>query len=328
MFRSLRPFDLHGPGGPVPAGRSAELTRLIAGLAEGQHGVVSRRQLRSAGIAGHTVDGRVRANWLLPICPGVFAVGRQATSDESVWTAAVLGTGTGACLAGRSAACLWGMLKWNGEVDVVRSDSRVPPVFRMGKPGLDVERSVRVHRSSRMSAREVTSRRGIAVTSVIETLHTLAGKLPEDRLSACFNEADRLGLLDDEVLHDWLRGPSRRKGTGHLRCLIRTRLPETGATRSELESMFLELCLEGGLPMPQVNSIVEGFEVDCHWPSSRLVVELDGFEFHRGRMAAEKDLRRDSLLKRRGYAVHRLTYGMVRREPSEVLELVSGEIDP
>jgi hypothetical protein len=69
--------------------------------------------------------------------------------------------------------------------------------------------------------------------------------------------------------------------------------PEAAArARSELERAFLDLLREAGLPAPQANVDVEGYEVDCWWPRANLVVELDSFEFHRDREALTAIARR------------------------------------
>jgi hypothetical protein len=52
--------------------------------------------------------------------------------------------------------------------------------------------------------------------------------------------------------------------------------------RSPLEEAFLKLCDDDP---PVVNGIVEGLEVDFHWPQQRLVVETDGHEHHGTRAA-------------------------------------------
>jgi very-short-patch-repair endonuclease len=49
-----------------------------------------------------------------------------------------------------------------------------------------------------------------------------------------------------------------------------------------------------------------------------LVVETDGYRFHRGRLAFESDRARDVQLKLLGYAVVRFTYRQVVSEPSRV----------
>ncbi len=48
----------------------------------------------------------------------------------------------------------------------------------------------------------------------------------------------------------------------------------------------------GRLPAPRANVMVGSWSVDLHWPAQALVVEVDGFAFHGGRAAFERDRRR------------------------------------
>ena len=58
--------------------------------------------------------------------------------------------------------------------------------------------------------------------------------------------------------------------------------------------------------------------VDFLWCSQRLVVETDGYRFHRGRLAFEADRARDVELKLLGYTVVRFTHRQVVDDPSRV----------
>jgi hypothetical protein len=82
----------------------------LAALAEGQHGVVGRLQLRDLGIEKAGIDSRVRRRALLPIHRGVYAVGHRRLAMEGRWMAAVLAAGRGAVLSHRSAGQLWDVL--------------------------------------------------------------------------------------------------------------------------------------------------------------------------------------------------------------------------
>lgn len=68
--------------------------------------------------------------------------------------------------------------------------------------------------------------------------------------------------------------------------------------------------------------IVEGHIVDCLWASQRLVVELDGYAFHKTQAAHERDRGRDTDLALAGYTVHRFTYRQVCDQPARVIALV------
>jgi hypothetical protein len=88
--------------------------------------------------------------------------------------------------------------------------------------------------------------------------------------------------------------------------------------RSLLEEAFLELCDDE----PVVNGTVEGFEVDFHWPDTRLVIETDGREHHGTRAAFERDRARDQALAAAGWTVLRFTYRQVLEEPARVRDVL------
>jgi hypothetical protein len=85
--------------------------------------------------------------------------------------------------------------------------------------------------------------------------------------------------------------------------------------RSPLEAAFLKLC--GGDP-PVVNGIVDGLEVDFHWPRERVIVETDGHEHHGTRAAFERDRARDQRLTAAGWTVVRFTHRQVAEDPERV----------
>ncbi len=86
-------------------------------------------------------------------------------------------------------------------------------------------------------------------------------------------------------------------------------------TQSELEDRFLELVRAASLPEPRCNALVEGYVVDCWWPEQRVVAEIDGFAFHKGREAFERDRREDTRLRLANISVLRPTQRWIEREP-------------
>ncbi len=93
-------------------------------------------------------------------------------------------------------------------------------------------------------------------------------------------------------------------------------------TKSDLEVLFNEECQKRGFDKPRINSFVCEEEVDFFWPEGNLIIEVDGYEFHQGRMTRDKDIRKENLLKRAGYQVHRFSHRMITREIDEVMDLV------
>ena len=65
--------------------------------------------------------------------------------------------------------------------------------------------------------------------------------------------------------------------------------PQTGGQRRSrpwtgwpptAERALRLICKQHGLPKPQHNASVQGFEVDAHWPAHKLIVGIDSYEFH------------------------------------------------
>ncbi|HMC06903.1 MAG TPA: DUF559 domain-containing protein [Solirubrobacterales bacterium] len=76
--------------------------------------------------------------------------------------------------------------------------------------------------------------------------------------------------------------------------------------------------------MPEVNVSVGRYTVDFLWRARGLVVETDGWRFHRGRTAFEEDRARDVWLKLRGYDVVRFTYRQVMEQSADVAKALRG----
>jgi very-short-patch-repair endonuclease len=57
------------------------------------------------------------------------------------------------------------------------------------------------------------------------------------------------------------------------------------------------------------------YEVDCHWPGTGQVVELDSWEAHGTRSAFMEDRARDRILRTAGYMVTRISWAQLDDEP-------------
>jgi very-short-patch-repair endonuclease len=95
-------------------------------------------------------------------------------------------------------------------------------------------------------------------------------------------------------------------------------------TRSEMEERFLARCDEHGLPRPEVNTRIEGEEVDFAWRDAKLIVEVDGYAYHRSPTAFESDRERDVKLVLAGWRVLRFTWTQLTRRPAWVARSVTG----
>jgi very-short-patch-repair endonuclease len=154
---------------------------------------------------------------------------------------------------------------------------------------------------------------------VTRTLLDLAGTIDAQRLERAFEEADRLGLLKLRALEHLCEDLPGRRGMAAIRRLIAT-AREPAMVRSPLEERFAELCRKHQLPPPLLNVSVLGFQVDALWPRQRLIVELDGFAFHRHRAVFERDRARDTALQVAGYRVVRVTHRRLEEAGEAVAE--------
>jgi very-short-patch-repair endonuclease len=273
-------------------GKSAPDAR-IAAVAVRQHGVVSTEQLREVGFSETMVLKRCRAGRLHRIHRGVYAVGHRGLTAEGRWMAAALALGGDAVVSHRSAAALWGLLPTpEGPVDL-----SLP-----SRNGRRKRQGIRIHRPMSLAPGEQTRQRGIPVTSPARTIVDLGSVVTARELRQAIRQADALGLpVGADITHD--------------------------RTRSELEHRFLGLCRRYRLPTPAVNMRIGGLTVDFCWVEQRLVVETDGYRYHRGRAAFEDDRARDLRLRALGYEVVRLSYRQVCDESAVVAPVLHAALE-
>jgi hypothetical protein len=275
--------------------------RAIGQLAESQGGVVGHEQLRALGLGNEAIKRRIAAGWLLVHHRTVYAVGHRVLGPEGSWWAAVLACGPTAVLSHASAAHAW---------DIRRSATarvHVTIADRSGRrrPG------IAIHRPRALPADEVTTMPGgLPITTPARTLidiaadRTLRGRSLERaidgaELGAHVDWADVARLID--------RYP-RRAGVPALRSTLELYTPASVDTRSRLEEIMLGICARHGIPRPQTNVVVEGRVRDFYWPHARLVVEADGYRWHRSPGAFNDDRERDTELALAGYERLRFTY--------------------
>jgi hypothetical protein len=277
---------------------------VIAELAAGTHGVVTRKDLLGKGVTEEEIKRRLRRGSLLRQHRGVYRVGHRAPSVEARYLAAVLSCGDGALLIARPAAFLWGLIKGDP-----------PPPEVMARVKRRVQ-GVITHRAREIHADDVSRHRGIPVTAVPRTLVDLAGVLTEPALTRACHEAEvRFRIAPDAVEGVLARLPTRR-GVRNLRRILHG---EVSVTLSRLEGRFLDRLGKEGLPLPETNRPAGRRRVDCRWPSFRLTVELDSYRYHHSRHAWETDRRREREAYARGDEFRRYTWSDVFEDPTSML---------
>jgi very-short-patch-repair endonuclease len=293
----------------------SQVDRQIAARAARQHGVVARWQLRNAGVGAKAIERRVADRRLRGLHRGVYAFGQVPITRPTRWMAAVLALGRDAALSHHDAAAALDLRKPpNGRIHVTAPRSRRQ------------RRGLVVHQGTLLRPDDVSVVNAIPVTSLPRTLLDMAAVLEPIELQRMWERAERLEVLDVRAVKTLLDRANGHRGIAPLRALLGCDPRTAAQAESELERLFLDLVREAGLPMPQVNVLVEGFLVDAYWPQSKLVVELDGYEFHSDREAFERDHRKHVRLRSAGYAFLAFTYRQIVEEHATVIATVRREL--
>jgi very-short-patch-repair endonuclease len=200
--------------------------------------------------------------------------------------AALLACGPSAVLSHRSAAKLWGLIRYDGPIEVTAPTKR-------HRPGITVHRH-------QLTDADITRHWDLPVTTPARTLTDLAGALTPAALTRAVNDARLRNVLNLDDL------PPR----------LRTGQPER-PTRSAFEDAFLRFVARHRLPTPEVNQHVAGYEVDMLWRPQRLVAELDSREWHDDALPFEHDREKDADLLTAGFRVVRVTWERLTDRPAK-----------
>jgi hypothetical protein len=288
-------------------GKSEERDARLAILAGRQHGVVAYRQLIRLGFSDGAIEHRARNRLLHRLHRGVYAVGHRGVSREGELMAAVLTGGPCAVLSHWSAAEHWRLLGTLRSLIAISA----PTHHR----AIEVVKS---HWVPELPKRERTIRNRIPVTTVTRTLLDLAAVAPMKQLQRATNEAERAGWLSERAIGETLERHAGRKGIRAFRAVIAGLDPQARRSRSDLELDFLAFCHHHGIPTPVLNGEIGGYEVDFHWPGTKLIVELDTWDYHGTPTTFEADRRRDADLAAKGYTVIRVTGRRLQADPAGV----------
>jgi very-short-patch-repair endonuclease len=254
----------------------------LAAFALAHHGIVAREQLTALGYSKHAIQTRTARGRLLRRHRGVYAVGHTKLSRRGHWLAAVLACGPDAVLSHRAAAALWELRGWSsGPIDVTATRRHNPA-------------GVRCHKVRNLPPEQITIVDAIPVTTIDRTLLDLAEILSPQQLRSVLETAQRAAILNVRQLRTLMARSPGRHGLKPLADALATLQDEVPWTQSELERRFLELIRDAGLPAPSCNVVVDGETVDFYWPDHNLIVEIDGFRYHRTRQRFEDDRRRDT----------------------------------
>lgn len=269
-------------------------------------GVITMAEANAWGLSRHSVTRLLRSGAWVREARGVYRADDHPRTPRTRMRIAVASSGRSAVLAGSSAAW-WHQLTpgFPAQITVIaRTRGRHPNA----QPGVGV-----LHR--RLTEIDVEIVDGLPVTALgLTILDTAAeaGAQIMDNALLCRR------ITIDQLVDSWRRYPGRH-GAGTTRRLLDAL--GSGA-RSEAERITVRLFRAGSITGWLANHVVDGHAFDFVFPESKLIVEIDGFAFHRDAAAFQRDRTLRNALLGRGWSVLTFTWDDITRRPDEVLAAV------
>lgn len=287
------------------------------------HGLIRREDARRAGLSDRQIRHRVASGALRTIAPNVFALGGAPGGPEQDLLAAIWAVDG----AASHASGAW-------VLELLDDPPELPHVATLH----DRHRSLHgelmvVHRPLVLTRRDVTRRKGFAVTTVERTLCDLGAVADFETVRECCERALRQRLTHpDRVVRRFLQlGGRGRPGSAAIRAVLSEVDADFMLLESDLESMLLRLIEAAGLPRPDLQHRVEvdgrRYRLDMAYPELRIAIEADGFAVHGGRRAFENDRERRTALTVAGWQVLQFTWRQVCRQPEWVVDQIREALD-
>ncbi|HSP36217.1 MAG TPA: DUF559 domain-containing protein [Frankiaceae bacterium] len=265
-------------------------------------------QARALGIHSRALHRLLRADLCQKLDDGRYRL-TEPTDEVKL---ALVGLGPDAVLSGESVAAF---LDWPLPSSPTKVHVAVPrSSSRKTWPGAVIS-------SRRLAADETCELRGTRLTTPEVAAIDLAASLALKDAVVLLDAALRKGNLSIKGLRKRLVRRRRFPGTTIAARAVRL---SHKARQSPLESEFRVLVHEAGLPSPteqfdvRKNGVFIG-RPDFAWLDHRLLVEVDGWEFHRLWEAFVNDRRRQNALVLNGWRVLRFTACDLRDRPEDVV---------
>jgi hypothetical protein len=272
-------------------------------IARRQHGLITHEQALAASLTTSQIRRRNRSGEWSVARPGVYAVGGAPQTWLQAVAAVALSAQPAAWISHQTAAVVWGLpIEHDDAIHILTS----------------LERRVRLqgvhgHRSGGLFSADLSTRHGIPLTTPPRVLVDLSGRLTYRALSRAVDDALRRRIMRLDTLRRCVgrlaEAPGRRLAVLHE--LLGERLPGYDPGDSDLETRVLRVLVAHGFPPPvQQHRVRVGgrtCKIDLAYPALRLGIELDGWEFHRGRFAFDDDRARANLLVANGWHLVRFT---------------------
>lgn len=295
----------------------------LAHLAGKQLGLFTRAQALELGLPYHVIRSRLRTHSWEELHKGVYRSVGVPGAGEQFTFAAVLAAGPRAVASHRSAAVFWGLRG----VPAVAPEVTVPYECNPAPSG------VRVYRSRSLGPSHVTRVGPVPITTPVRTLLDLGDVLGAESLEDALDDALQRDLVSISRLSACLEGARcGLRGVRKLRSLLEIRT-DGHLGESTFENRVRRFLVASGLPTPLAQFVVRDDDgrfiarVDLAYPKTRLAIEADGYAFHSGRRAFERDRERQNALVNAGWRVLRVTPNQLDNDASAFAGVVARALD-
>ncbi len=283
-----------------------ENLRITMALLEAGSGLVTGSQLRAAGVSRRWVTREIAAGNLHRLLPDVLAATPEL--DAAGWVrATLLQGGPDAALTHVTALWNWGLVE----------DLQAPFHVAVPRSGRRSADQVQVH-VNRFC--ESVLRNGLPTVPVGRAVAAAAVDVPLEELRFPAMEAVRSGLI---VPADLSPDGRARHVIGAMRQLHEE---ASAGAESGGEAQFYRLMKNSGLPMPQLQVVIDTAigqkRVDAYWGEFRLGVEIDGRSVHAQEAAFEHDRVRHNAIHATGELIIRFSVRRVMDQSDDVIESV------
>ncbi len=286
---------------------------------ERQHGLVTREQVRQAGMTDTQVKWRIRTGSWVRVAQGVYRHRSVPNSRMARLLAACL---TRDALAShRSAAALHG-------IDGFRLNCIELVVPRGGARPL---RGAIVHQSTQFDLARPVDCQGVPCTGLGRTLLDVSAVVSRERLDQAIDSVLRDGRLRLTDLYRVLVSHARRgrDGCADFRASLEDRGDEA-VPLSAWSRMVADLLVESGLGRPVMEHRIHtpggdlAAQVDLAYPDCRVAIELDSRRWHLNRESFDRDPERRNRLTILGWTVLNFTWTHYVQDPRALCATVKG----
>lgn len=288
-------------------------------ILDGQQSLVAVWQLRDRGLTPGEIRHAKRD--LRVVHHGVLLSGNASLTDWQRWKASTL-TSPGTFLAEWSGAAYFGFKRGDRwPTTVKRQGEGGPRTYGVGTASMG---SFRVFFSDDLEP-DTTVRDDIPMVLPGRTLLDLTARVSEKTARRYMREALRTGAVNAVDLQLQIaRHHGRRSIVDFRRFAVEYGELGLHRGRSDAEALAIALLDAAGVaPLPGLNVVVGGEEADLVQPLSKLIVELDGPQFH---LFITEDARKQCVWEQAGWVVRRLPTDDVYDRPHLLLETATAPV--